>query len=1029
MGAVYLADDAVRGHLVALKLIHTERLDPDVTARIQEEFRALVPLRHPQIASAYDFGYTETGAIPYYTREYVEGAPLSPGPPPGRPDATAASAFLQPIIDLLDALEYLHERGVLHLDIHAGNLVVAPDASPPSTTERGDKGAGKRGAVLIDFGLVEPLVTSRSLAGSSAWSQLPPELLEHRQPTVRTDLYSVGRLLEFRLLGANGGGGRFPSEIPGWGMRATLELERIVAKSLQSDPDERFESAAAFRAALDVALGGNRAAGRRDATWKGDRTQEGRLIGRERVWRALSGAVENAANGERISLWVTGTCGSGKTRLLTEARLTAQIRGLTTVEVDFLPDSGPESPLVSALRRSRVATRGGGDWLEPLAPRHGGTPAERARRAATGCVSAEGPPVVLLLDNVDLADRESRLLIDALVDECSRLRPRSRADSERAVVNARRTESAKSTGRGLAILLAATSLPSLRDGETRSVVKVEPLRSADARELVRSLLVPETASPRLLRCAIAEGRGIPSRIHRIATALRVAARRRGGLDGIAELPADALRAGVALDERHLQPDEREVVEALFTIDRAATREEVARALDRDLAETGSILQRLVRLDTVARHGRPRRYQLTSPPGRLSVTRSRSRAIHQRVADYLKESRTSAARDLENLARHLAAAGRKREGGVVAIEAVTRLREDGHLERAAALLEHFAALETSVRKRLAWAEPLNEILEATGDHERAIALFEPLVESIRASASKTGEKGAVARLSDREQVRVRRVLGVHYHRAGYADRALATFDVALAHAREPRDVDELVHIDAELAEIHIFRNALEAAEEASRRGLERLSGATRIEQESRGRMEAVLRASLGHIELRSLHSAAAVKELRMALELARRFGTTPDEAAILHNLGLAANQANDFVGARKFLRRSQRLLAQCGDDRSTVKIATNLAVIEAKLGDAVAARQQLECADRLLARHPGQRLEFFSAYARGVVELTLGEPESAVTAFETALPRGRRLGDQYLVRFGEVYLAEAHLLCGRYERARKRLRTTRSCRGA
>src|SRR5262245_60534517 len=134
-GTVYLAQDRVRDALVALKVIRAERVTSKSIALLQKEFRAIASLRHPQIAAAYDFGYTE-GGLPFYTREYIPGLPLPPGPP----DGEDPRAFLKPILHLLDALVCLHDHGILHLDVHAGNLIVSENP--------------KRGSVLIDFGLV-----------------------------------------------------------------------------------------------------------------------------------------------------------------------------------------------------------------------------------------------------------------------------------------------------------------------------------------------------------------------------------------------------------------------------------------------------------------------------------------------------------------------------------------------------------------------------------------------------------------------------------------------------------------------------------------------------------------------------------------------------------------------------------------------------------------------------------------------------------------------------------------------------------
>ena len=142
MGSVYLARDEATSSLVALKVVKTDRLGPEGLADLQREFRDIADLRHPQIAAAYDFGYTTGARIPFYTREYIAGTPLRPGPP-GQEGQLSPRDFLQPFYDLLDALHYLHAQEILHLDIHAGNVIEADD--------------DERGSVLIDFGLVGAL--------------------------------------------------------------------------------------------------------------------------------------------------------------------------------------------------------------------------------------------------------------------------------------------------------------------------------------------------------------------------------------------------------------------------------------------------------------------------------------------------------------------------------------------------------------------------------------------------------------------------------------------------------------------------------------------------------------------------------------------------------------------------------------------------------------------------------------------------------------------------------------------------------
>ncbi len=126
VGAVYLAHDVSAERSVALKVIRSDGIGSKDLRVLQREFRAIASLRHPQIAEAYDFGYTEEGRIPFFTREYVAGSPLRPGPPDSKAQANPGE-FLKPVLDLLDALDYLHAHDILHLDIHAGNLIVADD--------------------------------------------------------------------------------------------------------------------------------------------------------------------------------------------------------------------------------------------------------------------------------------------------------------------------------------------------------------------------------------------------------------------------------------------------------------------------------------------------------------------------------------------------------------------------------------------------------------------------------------------------------------------------------------------------------------------------------------------------------------------------------------------------------------------------------------------------------------------------------------------------------------------------------------
>jgi hypothetical protein len=99
---------------------------------------------------------------------------------------------------------------------------------------------------MVDCGFMDAVHGSGLAAFLKLSSALPPELLCQEPVSPANDLYSSGRLLLFRLTGNIEREPRLRQEIPGWGLRLTLELERIVSKALQPDPRRRFHAAAAF---------------------------------------------------------------------------------------------------------------------------------------------------------------------------------------------------------------------------------------------------------------------------------------------------------------------------------------------------------------------------------------------------------------------------------------------------------------------------------------------------------------------------------------------------------------------------------------------------------------------------------------------------------------------------------------------------------------------------------------------------------------------------------------------------------------
>jgi serine/threonine protein kinase len=124
MGEVFLAEDAVLGRSIALKvLISDAKHLPDVTRRFIEEARAASALNHPNIATIHDLGEAE--GLRFIVMEYVEGATLKQQLSTGPLDSSSIVALG---CQIADALEAAHASGIIHRDIKPSNIMITPQA-------------------------------------------------------------------------------------------------------------------------------------------------------------------------------------------------------------------------------------------------------------------------------------------------------------------------------------------------------------------------------------------------------------------------------------------------------------------------------------------------------------------------------------------------------------------------------------------------------------------------------------------------------------------------------------------------------------------------------------------------------------------------------------------------------------------------------------------------------------------------------------------------------------------------------------
>ena len=251
MGEVYRARDTRLNRIVAIKVLPAQTADRDgVRERFEREAKAISSLNHPHICTLYDVGHQN--GIDYLVMEYLEGqtlaARLQKGPLP-------LDQALKYAIEIADALDKAHRKGITHRDLKPGNIMLT-----------------KSGAKLLDFGLAK--LRQEAAHPGAALSQVPtkdpitgegvilgtlqymaPEQVEGKEADARTDIFAFGAVLYEMVTGKKAFEGKTqasliakiletdPPPMTSLQPMTPVALDRVVKKCLAKEPEGRWQDA------------------------------------------------------------------------------------------------------------------------------------------------------------------------------------------------------------------------------------------------------------------------------------------------------------------------------------------------------------------------------------------------------------------------------------------------------------------------------------------------------------------------------------------------------------------------------------------------------------------------------------------------------------------------------------------------------------------------------------------------------------------------------------------------------------------
>ena len=336
IGTVTEAFDRLEQRTVAIKQVQmrpkqaADSLDESKAAlvSIMVEFRTLASLRHPNIINVLDYGF-DADQQPFFAMQYLHGASTIVEAAHGK----SQERQIDYLIELLQALTYLHRREIMHRDLKPDNILVSANDQ----------------VKVLDFGLARGafrdtgIELSEEAAGTMMY--MAPEVISGEDTTIQADLYAVG-LIAYEMLV-----GKFPYDSsnvmsilndilntqPDTSM-LDVELAQAINWLLAKTPTDRPESAEIVIERLCQAT--NHTMPEESVLLRESFLQASRFVGRRKEFRRLRDALLETAGGGRSAWLIGGESGVGKSRLIDEIRSRALVSGVQVVRGQAVAEGG-----------------------------------------------------------------------------------------------------------------------------------------------------------------------------------------------------------------------------------------------------------------------------------------------------------------------------------------------------------------------------------------------------------------------------------------------------------------------------------------------------------------------------------------------------------------------------------------------------------------------------------------------------------------------------------------------------------------